>query len=429
MKIEKSKYLLTIVGYLFESKRFEISKLLFLASIFMPSKIMKKQAGNIRANELLQFIPENRFAEIIKDSDVDFQVKKLYGRRMFYLLLYGLLESSKTSLRSLEDIFNSTKFKVIFNLDKYLKTKYNSISDRLSTMNVDFFKNVFELLYSEFSKSFNEKESLSYNITRVDSTMVTEVANKISEGMVNGTKNKNGRKQIKYTVSLTNLLPSSVEVFTEQSYVSEDLAIPDAIMGHVDKSKDNVFVFDRGVQSRKAFNQFDNEQLNFVTRLNLPVRKKVIEAFDLTKNKNVNNLTIISDEKVYLFDKKGKKSNPFRLIMTKNQEDKKLAFLTNMFDCDIKEIIEIYKRRWDIEVFFRFIKQELNFSHFMSTNINGIKIILYMTLILSMLILLYKKFNKVGYKTAKRRFYYEVEELYMSIIIKLSGGDPNLVFR
>lgn len=390
---------------------------------------MKKQAKNIKANELLQFIPEDRFAGIIKDTDVDYQVKKLYGRNMFYLLLYGLLESTKTSLRSLEDVFNSTKFKVIFNLDKNLKTKYNSISDRLSTMNVDFFKEVFELLYNRFSKCYNEKESLSYNITRVDSTMVAEVANKISEGMVVGTKKENGIKQIKYTVSLTNLLPSSVEVFAGQSYLSEDMAIPTAIMAQADKSKDNVFVFDRGVQSRKAFNEIDQERLNFVTRLNIPIRKQVIEAFDVPEDEKVNNLTIISDEKVYLFDKNGKKSKPFRLIMTKNEKYEGLAFLTNMFEPTIKDIIGIYKRRWDIEVFFRFIKQELRFSHFISTSINGIKIVLYMTLILSMLILLYKKINAVGYKTAKRRFYYEVEELYMSIIIKLSGGDPNLVFR
>lgn len=390
---------------------------------------MKKQAKNIKANELLQFIPEDRFAGIIKDTNIDYQVKKLYGRNMFYLLLYGLLESTKTSLRSLEDVFNSTKFKVIFNLDKNLNTKYNSISDRLSTMNVDFFKEVFELLYNKFSKCYNEKESLSYNITRVDSTMVAEVANKISDGMVVGTKKENGIKQIKYTLSLTNLLPSSVEVFTGQSYLSEDIAIPEAILAHADKSKDNVFVFDRGVQSRKAFNEIDEQRLNFVTRLNIPIRKQVIEAFDVPEGEKVNNLTIISDEKVYLFDKNGKKSKPFRLIMTKNEKCEELAFLTNMFEPTIKDIIGIYKRRWDIEVFFRFIKQELRFSHFISTSINGIKIVLYMTLILSMLVLLYKKFNAVGYKTAKRRFYFEVEELYMSIIIKLSGGDPNLVFR
>ena len=82
---------------------------------------------------------------------------------------------------------------------------------------------------------------------------------------------------------------------------------------------------------------------------------------------------------------------------------KPLWFLTNKFDLSIEEIIEVYKRRWDIEVFFRFIKQELNFKHFMSTNINGIKVILYMTLILAMLILMFKKLNNIGYKIATKK--------------------------
>jgi IS4 transposase len=89
----------------------------------------------------------------------------------------------------------------------------------------------------------------------------------------------------------------------------------------------------------------------------------------------------------------------------------------------------IYKLRWDIEVFFRFIKQELNFSHFLSTNINGIKMILYMTLILAMWILIYKKYNNVGYKTAKRRVKMELEELLTSIIVKVCGGNPDVVSR
>ena len=403
--------------------------LFFISLLLSQDNFVRKPIKNINARALLSFIPDDKFIDIVEDTNIDFQVKKLYGRSMFYLLLYGLLESSKTSLRSLEDIFNSSKFKVIFNIDKNVKTRYNSISDRLSTMNVDFFREVFELLYKEFSKSFNEDEALSYNITRVDSSMVAEVANKIEKGMVVGVKKENGLKQIKYTVSLTNLLPSSVEVYTEQAYLSEDIAIPEAILKHIDKRKDNVFVFDRGVQSRKAFNELDNEQINFVTRLNSPVRKEVLETYILPDNVIINNLTILSDEKILLFDRKNKKSNPVRLIVTEDEKGETLLFLTNMFDKQIEEIIHIYKKRWGIEVFFRFIKQELNFKHFMSTSINGIKIILYMTLILSMLILLYKKYNKVGYKTAKRRFYFEMEELYMAIIIKMSGGDPALVFR
>ena len=128
-------------------------------------------------------------------------------------------------------------------------------------------------------------------------------------------------------------------------------------------------------------------------------------------------------------NKHSKVNTPFRLIKTVNENDEPFWFLTNEFSLPIFEIILIYKKRWNIEVFFRFIKQELNFKHFLSTSLNGIKVVLYMTLILAMLILIYKRFNEIGFKTAKRRFYYEIEEEIMRIAIKISGGDPNLVFR
>ena len=50
-------------------------------------------------------------------------------------------------------------------------------------------------------------------------------------------------------------------------------------------------------------------------------------------------------------------------------------FLTNIFDLLPEVIILFYRKRWSIEVFIRFLKQELNLSHFFSTKANGIKII------------------------------------------------------
>jgi IS4 transposase len=83
----------------------------------------------------------------------------------------------------------------------------------------------------------------------------------------------------------------------------------------------------------------------------------------------------------------------------------------------------MYRRRWDIEVFFRFLKQEVNFSHFISLNENGIRVILYMTLIAAMLIMIYKKENETGFKTAKRRIKIELQELITAIAVIASGGD------
>jgi hypothetical protein len=384
--------------------------------------------NNISAKELLELIPEDMFAKLIQDSGVDFQVKKLFGKNFFYLLLYGLLESNRVSLRSLEDVYKSKKFKHLFQLFGQKNIKYNTISTRLSKIEIEFFENVYELVYEKFSTLFEEHQALSYKITKVDSTMVCEAANKIEEGVVVGWK-RDGKKQLKYTISLTDLLPSSVEVFTDKSVLSEEISIPKVIFNNIDKKHDNIFVFDRGLQSREKFSELSKSDIKFVTRIREVSRHEIIRSYDVPENYIVGNLKVLSNEKVRLYNKHHQVETFFRLIKTVNENDEPLWFLTNEFSLPINEVIQVYKRRWDIEVFFRFIKQELNFKHFISTKTNGIKVVLYMTLILAMLILIYKKINCVGYKTAKRRFYYELEDEILDAVIRLSGGDPNLVFR
>ena len=56
-------------------------------------------------------------------------------------------------------------------------------------------------------------------------------------------------------------------------------------------------------------------------------------------------------------------------------------------------------------------------------------VMMYMTMIASMLVLTYKRINKVGYKTAVRRISFELNEFIIKLIVKECGGDPSLVFR
>ena len=84
------------------------------------------------------------------------------------------------------------------------------------------------------------------------------------------------------------------------------------------------------------------------------------------------------------------------------------------------------KERWEIEVFFKFIKQHLNASHLVSRSENGIKVIIYMTMITAVLLLAYKKINRMsGYKIMKLKFETELETDIIKEIVILCGGDPN----
>lgn len=389
--------------------------------------VLKYHPDGIGVSDLLKLIPDELLFDLAKETGVDYQVKKLYGQNVFNLLLYGLINGNRLGLRALQDFYNSEKFKRLFRLPASTKSaKYNSISARLSTMNVAFFEKAYETIYEQCSMAYDETTLAGqYKITRVDSTMVCQSVAKLSQGMNVGCR-KDGKKQIKYTISLTDMFPSSVEVFTQQQFISENLTIPQVIQKNIDRAKDNVFVFDRGVSSRNVFCDLDDKSCSFVTRLKTDVRYETIATTNVPTGEKVRNLTIIGDKRVHLY-KSGVHivDHPFRLLETINEKGKKFYFLTNRFDFSREEIIMIYKHRWDIEVFFRFIKQELNFSHLINLSDNGIKIILYMTLIVAMLIVIYKKINNIGYKTAARRFLLELE----GIIINMLSADQHTVFR
>lgn len=100
-----------------------------------------------------------------------------------------------------------------------------------------------------------------------------------------------------------------------------------------------------------------------------------------------------------------------------------IYFITNDFGLTPKEVAEAYSHRWNIEVFFRFLKQELCFSHFLSLSENGIKIVLYMTLITAMLIMIYKRENELGYDMAKFCFRTEMNDWVTTLAVFFSGGD------
>jgi len=397
----------------------------------------------ISVTQLLGVIPEGLLSNLSLTTKVDHYSKVLHGKKMFYLLLYGVLENERLSQRSLEDTFNDPVFKLIFDLDEEEKIRRSSLSERLSKINPDYFKEIYECVYDQFSQAYLATEREKYNLIRVDSTMVSETVGKLSEGL----DNKSGKKAVKYSIAFDGILPCDSNIFTSASYSSEDIALPEAVMNHVKKEANhqNIYVLDRGLQSTRTMNKFSKDSIRFICRAKENRKYTELESL-ITKDQNpdLGASTLVKDCKVQLYtgvpvnNKRGNmhyreelSEEIYRLVIvqSKAEENKHYWFLTNDFNLSAQEVSEAYRRRWDIEVFFRFIKQELNVSHLVSLNKNGIQVMLYMTLIAAMLILIYKKANNLGYKTAKRRFSMEVRDLAIALIVVHCGGDPKLFFK
>lgn len=187
-------------------------------SVFKDHKISLKQ--------VLDFIPEALLSHLSATTKVDYYSKVLHGKKMFYLLLFCIFDNEKLSQRTLEDTFNSSGFKALFGLGEKEKVRRSSISERLSKIDPNYFKEIYEQMYGRFSQLYDKAEIEKYNLIRVDSTIVADTCSKLKEDI----DQKSGKKLVKFSFSFDGVLPSGAEVFTGQKYSAEDNALPEAIL-------------------------------------------------------------------------------------------------------------------------------------------------------------------------------------------------------
>jgi len=373
--------------------------------------------------ELFQLIPSRLVKDLEEQTHVNHQVKKLTGEVMLKILLFSLLNSRHTSLRVMETLCNSLQFRVFLD-KKYFTTTHTTLSDRIANVNYEFFEKIFTCLCEKGSKFIKTHSAL--RVAKYDSTLVGISAKLIRFGI----QQDKASRLLKFTVGLKDGLPREVRFFSEQSGLSEEIALKETILGSK-SNKNSIVLFDRGLQSRHTFSLFTHQGISFITRAKTRLNYKTIKIQAKVKGQKTETLSLQEDLVVKLKDENGKwTAKEFRLIIatTRNTQEQ-ICFLTNITDLDATTITNLYRERWEIETFFKFLKQELNFSHLVSRTENGIKVMLYATLILALLILMYKHRNHItSYKIAKLRFAQELEMELIKHIVILCNGDISHFF-
>jgi len=132
---------------------------------------------------------------------------------------------------------------------------------------------------------------------------------------------------------------------------------------------DSIYCFDKGLIDSAWLYSIEQSKAFFVTRAKEDVKYRVIGQHESIKNNNIVADSIIS------FTESRKENYPkeLRLIQYYDQEeDRILAFFTNNFKLAAITIAEIYKARWQIEIFFKWIKQNLKIKTFFGTSRNAV---------------------------------------------------------
>ena len=156
--------------------------------------------------------------------------------------------------------------------------------------------------------------------------------------------------------------------------------------------KGEVALFDKAYNNYALFDTWNQDGIFFVTRLKNNAKETLLEEFDLEE---ATPDTILRDAKTalkYKDDSGLKKQVELRLVSFYHEEkNKAYYFLTNLFDLPAQQIATLYKKRWEIELLFKKIKQNFPLQYFYGDNKNAIQIQIWCTLIALLLITVMKK--------------------------------------
>ena len=133
--------------------------------------------------------------------------------------------------------------------------------------------------------------------------------------------------------------------------------------------KGSILTMDRGYMDYAWLNELDNQGTFFVIRSKRNMCYRVVKRLKTIKNSG-----ITSDQYIVLTSQKGS-SYPTRLrrVGYKDPETgKQYYYLTNHFTLSARTIADIYKQRWQIELFFKWIKQNLKIKSFIGTSKNAV---------------------------------------------------------
>lgn len=381
----------------------------------------------MKIEKLLSLISDDLLVQLALDTRVDHYAKKLQGEVIFKLLLYCIVSHKDNSLRTMESAYEKVAFKLLNQKHNQGSVRFSSISERLSNINVAFFEKIYSNCINAYKKDLgNDGE----NLIRFDSTIIALSTRLLEIGYQLQGGNAEDFKQLKFTIGFSDI-PEIVHFYHEQKYTSENVALKQTIAKQAEIESKTIKVFDRGITARNTYDEFTEKDIRFVTRLNTNARHTTIRLNDDSVFPlETSTLTIVNDTWCYLYNSnKQRTKHPVRRIETiRIADNEPIVFITNIHNLSAAEVTEIYKRRWDIEVFFKFIKQLLNFKHLLNRSENGIKVVLYVTMIAAILLIAYKKTNHLkGFKIVKQKFEQELEIIIIKDLIVMCGGNPELL--
>jgi hypothetical protein len=294
-------------------------------------------------------------------------------------MLFGQL-SGKKSLRDL-----------VFSLDRHRQKLYHlglnpakrsTLADANEQRPALIFQKTYEKLLGRFQAEAS-RQPKSRRVKILDATYVPVCASLFPWANFQPSKNA-----VKLHVLLdSGGAPQDLQVTAGQVHELE-------VARRLDFAPGDLVLLDRGYVDFAWLNSLHRRGVGFVTRLPRHVRYRVIE-----ERPSPPGSPVTADQLVRLSTYYSRRHYPetLRLVHYRDPEGKDYVFLTNCMDLPARTVADLYRQRWQIETFFRWIKQNLRIKAFYGTSENAVLIQIWTAMIAYLLLLWLKLKSSVGW--------------------------------
>lgn len=334
-------------------------------------------------NQILSLIPRFKVAQLAQKHNADRYCKKFRAYDHLVTMLYSTYHQCNSLREVITGMQASGSRLKHFGICS--TPRRSTLADANLRRPAKMFEELYHQLRSHFYGSLPDSRSSALGLERlfiIDSTLV-KLFSSIMQSP--GTYCSNGRKKggVKAHVILNAQQDTPCFVCIEEGKSADS-----PFLKQVHLPPGSIVVMDKGYRNFEQFVRFTNSQVSWVTRLHERSHYKQIGENTLTQQDIDNGVQ--SDLIIELGSPDLTYRTPIQKVRLIHYFDpignRTFKFITNNFQLDPKEVADIYRKRWQIEIFFKRLKQNFQLHSFLGDNENAIRIQLWCAFIADMLI-------------------------------------------
>jgi hypothetical protein len=337
-------------------------------------------AGKLVFAQLMQFISEYEFRRCVERYDGDRRVRNFSCWDQFLCMAFAQL-TYRESLRDIEACLRAKKNK-LYHLGIRGKISRSTIADANDKRNWRIYQDFAMLLINQARTVYTNDgidKRLKRAVYALDSTTIDLCLSLFPWASFRSTK---AAIKLHTLLDLRGSIPSVIVISPGKTH---DVNILD----EMSPEPGSIYVMDRAYLDFKRLFRFTQASAFFVTRSkkNTQFRRRYSRQVDRTTG-------VIADQTILLTGVSSHQDYPEtlrRIVYRDPITKKRLVFITNNFMLSPTTIAKLYKSRWQIELFFKWIKQHLRIKAFFGTSENAVRTQIWIAVSIYVLVAIVKK--------------------------------------